>query len=49
MTTNHMGAMFLLGAAVGMHLPSFPAPFDFIRGYLPIIFIIIAVILLLKG
>ena len=46
---NHMIGMFMIGIVIGMNLPAFPEPLGFIRAYLPILLLIIAVVLFIKS
>lgn len=40
--------MFFIGLAVGLYFPAFPAPLSIINPYLGIIFLVVAVILLVR-
>jgi len=47
--TTKTAAMFLIGIGVGQYLPGLPAPLNVVNQYLGIIFIVIGVVLLIKG
>lgn len=46
---NKAIGLFLIGMTVGMLLPSIPAPADQINPFLPFVFIIVGIIVLVKG
>ena len=41
--------LFLIGIAVGMYLPAFPAPLSALQPYVGIVLLAVAVFLLVKG
>ena len=45
---NNIG-MLLLGVAIGSIIPPFPAPLDIANQYIWIIFLVVGIILLIKG
>ena len=49
MPDNALVGMFLIGVAIGVYLPNFPAPAEFLNTYLGIILVLLAVVLFVKG
>ncbi len=41
--------MLLIGAAIGLYLPKFPAPLDFLNVYLGIILLVVAIVLIIRS
>ncbi len=48
-STSNAAAMFLIGMVVGKYLPAFPEPLGFVNTFVPILLIVVALILLVRG
>ena len=46
---NKSVGLFLIGIALGMLLPALPEPANMVIPYLPYVFIVIAIVVLVKG
>ena len=49
MAENKLIGMLFIGAAIGIYLPSLPEPLTPVNAYLGVIFLVIAVVLFIKG
>ena len=48
-TFNHNLGILLLGIGIGRYIPSLPEPLGFINPFIGLIFILLGVILVMKG
>ena len=48
-TFNHNLGILFIGVGIGRYIPGLPAPIDLINPYIGLIFLILGVVLVMKG